>query len=110
MLTPPAGAIAGSPEPIVIMLSEDGGIEVLAEDRTYLVPPASLRTLLFLGNCVLLIEDGDATGRAYAQPAPNRDWIDFRIDGAAYIIHRSWLVRVARGIVPADRLRPARAA
>ncbi|MEN6517971.1 MAG: hypothetical protein ABFC38_07225 [Methanospirillum sp.] len=41
------------------MRGEDGGIDVLTEDRTYTLAAGSLRSLLFLGNRVRL-SGGDA--------------------------------------------------
>lgn len=102
MLTlPGAGPITGR-DPVVIMRSSDGGVDVLTEDRTYLLPRGSLRDLLFFGNRVFLVDNGEETKDAYA--LPRRDWISFWIDGASHIIHRSHFVRVVRGDIPVDRL------
>ena len=84
--------------PVVIMRSDDGGIESLAEDRTYALGIERLRHLLFFGNRVRL------AGEAVAWPGADRRWICFVLDGAAYIISRYRLVAVARGSVPADWL------
>lgn len=94
----PPGRSAAAP-PIVIMRSDDGGIELLAEDRTYALELASLRHLLFFGNRVRL-----SGGDAVAWPGADRRWICFILDGAACIISRYRLVAVARGSVPADWL------
>lgn len=101
MLNPPAL----DREPVVIMWTGDGGIEVLAEDRTYLLPKASLRDLLFLGNRVPLLKNGEATERAFASPVPFPHWITVSLDGERHLVHRMCFVRVARGDVPVDRLR-----
>ncbi|MEN6341748.1 MAG: hypothetical protein ABFC89_04225 [Methanospirillum sp.] len=83
----------------MIMRSDDGGIELLAEERTYALGLDGLRHLLFFGNRVRL--DG---GDAVAWPGADRRWICFVLDGAMYIIGRHRLVAVARGSVPADWL------
>ena len=107
MLSLPADHGVDRPEPIVVMRSEDGGLDVLEEDRTYRLPPGDLRALLFFGNRVRLNEGGAASETAAAWPGPDRRWICFAIEGTRYLIHRSRLVWVARGDVPADRLVPA---
>jgi len=89
---------ADAAPPVVIMQSEDGGIEVLAEDRTYTLGLDDLRHLLFFGNRVRL------EGGGMAWPGPDRRWCCFVLDGAMYIINRHRLVAVARGSVPADWL------
>jgi hypothetical protein len=95
-LAPPAVS-AGAP--VVIMRSEDGGIELLAEDRTYVLGIEAMRHLLFFGNRVRL--DG---GDAVAWPGADRRWICFVLDGGMHVISRYRLVAVARGSVPADWL------
>ena len=104
MLNTPATDPADRREPVVIMRSEDGGVEVLAEDRTYLLPHGSLRDLLFYGRQVRLIEGGLEADGAVAWPGPDRHWVNFVIGGIHYLVHRSRLVWVARGEIPADRL------
>jgi len=86
------------------MQSGDGGIDVLAEDRTYTLAAGSLRPLLFLGNRVRLSEGGAWSDRAAAWPGPDRQWICFALDGARYLTTRPRLVPVVRGEVPVDRL------
>ena len=85
--------------PVVIMQSAGGGIEILAEDRTYALGPDEVRHLLFYGNRVRL-----SGGEAVAWPGADRRWICFILDGGAHIIGRSRLVAVLRGSVPADWL------
>ncbi|MEN6517907.1 MAG: hypothetical protein ABFC38_06900 [Methanospirillum sp.] len=85
-------------DPVVIMRSDDGGIELLAEDRTYALGIEALRHLLFFGNRVRL------SGDAVAWPGADRRWICFVLEGAMYIVSRYRLVAVARGSVPADWL------
>ncbi len=86
-------------DPIVIMRADDGGVELLAEDRTYTLGIEALRHLLFFGNRVRL-----AGGDGVAWPGADRRWICFILDGAAYVVGRYRLVAVARGSVPADWL------
>lgn len=95
---------AVSPDHVVLLCGEDGGIDVLAEDRTYALPAEALRPLLFFGNRVRLAVNGTETDRAVAWPGSDRRWIYFILNGAAYIIGRSRLVAVARGDIPADML------
>lgn len=107
MLNIPATDLADRPDPIVVMRNADGGLDVLDEARTYRLPPGDLRALLFFGNRVRLNEDGVVSETAAAWPGPDRRWICFAIEGTQYLIHRSRLVWVVRGDVPADRLVPA---
>ena len=104
MLTPPGAGTINNRDPVVIMRSDDGGVEVLAEDRAYLLPSGSLHDLLFFGNRVRLTEDGLEVDGAVAWPGPDRRWINFAIGGVHYLLQRSRLVWVARGDVPVDRL------
>ena len=85
--------------PVVVMQSAGGGIEILAEDRTYALGPEEARHLLFYGNRVRL-----SGGDAVARPGADRRWICFILDGGAHVIGRSRLVAVLRGSVPADCL------
>jgi hypothetical protein len=91
-------------EPVVVLRGEDGGIEILTEDRAYRVPRGALRDLLFYGNRVRLERDGPGPGAAVAWPGSDRGGICFLLDGMAYVIGRSRLVGVARGDQPADWL------
>ena len=88
----------------MIMRSDGGGIDLLAEDATYRLPAEGLRALLFYGNRVRLTEGWVETDRGLAMPGPDRRWIRFVLGGTHYLIHRSRLGWVARGDVPADRL------
>lgn len=81
------------------MQSAGGGIEILAEDRTYALEPEEVRHLLFFGNRVRL-----SGGDAVAWPGADRHWICFILDGGVHILSRSRLVAVLRGSVPADWL------
>ncbi len=85
--------------PVVVMRSEHGGLELLAEDRTYALALEEVRHLLFYGNRVRL-----AGGDAVAWPGADRRWICFVLDGAMHVISRFRLVAVLRGSVPADWL------
>lgn len=87
-----------------MMRSDDGGIELLAEDRTYALGIEALRHLLFFGNRVRLTEGGTGSDRAVAWPGADRRWICFVLDGGMYVVSRYRLVAVARGSVPADWL------
>jgi hypothetical protein len=92
------------PDPVVVLRSDDGGIDVLAEDGTFGVPPGALRTLLFFGNRIRLIDRGAETDRAVAWPGPSRRWICFSLDDILYRISRSRLVAVVCGEIEAERL------
>jgi len=81
------------------MRGEDGGIDVLTEDRTYTLAAGSLRSLLFLGNRVRL-----SGGDAAAWPGPDRRWICFALEGARYLTTHPRFVAVVRGEVPVERL------
>ncbi len=92
-------------EPVVIMRSDDGGIEILAEDRTYTLTKRELRALLFLRHRVVLEEDEDGTERATAAAGPfNRRWIGFSLAGTRYYTSREKIVAVLLGRAPAEEL------
>jgi hypothetical protein len=86
----------------VIMCDRDGGVEVLAQERTFTIGAALLRDLLFFNNRVFLTENGEPAKMAYV--VPDRKWINFWIDGIHHVIQRSRFVWVARGDIPVDRL------
>jgi hypothetical protein len=84
--------------------SRSGGLEVVAEGRTYGLPAGAVHTLLALGRSVRLTEGGVETNRALAWPGPDRRWICFKVDGVPYRIPCIRLLWVARGDISSDRL------
>lgn len=88
--------------PVVILRRPDGGIDVLAEERNYVLEPDDLVPLLFWGHRVHL-----AGGRGVAWAGPDRRWICFALEGVAHLVERARLVRVLKGQVAAERLAPA---
>lgn len=83
---------------LVVMRTEDGGLEILGEDLMLLLSPDDVRVLLFFGSTVEL--DGPTGTRATIGVDPRRYAIVLVLEGRAYRAPRWAITAVARGRLP----------
>jgi hypothetical protein len=89
-------------ETLVVLRTEDGGMELLGEEVTLLLSPDDLRTLLFYGSAVEL--EGAAGATAVLTVDPRRYAITLVIGNRAFRAPRWAIQAVARGRLPAAYL------
>ncbi len=93
-------------EMLVVMRTEDGGLEFLAEDLALLLSPDDVRTLLFYGSKVELEGPGGTTGAIGVDP--RRNTVVLVLEGRVYRAPRWSLTAVASGRLPAAYLQTER--
>ena len=93
-------------EMLVVMRTEDGGLELLAEDLTLLLSPDDVRTLLFYGSTVELEGPGGTTATIGVDP--RRYAVVLVLEGRVYRAPRWSITAVARGRLPAAYLQTDR--
>jgi hypothetical protein len=93
-------------ETLIVMRTEDGGLELLGEDVTFLLSPDDVRTLLFYGSTVELEGPGGATATIGVDP--RRYALMLVLEGRVYRAPRWAITAVARGRLPAAYLQAGR--
>lgn len=89
--------------PLVVMRTEDGGLEILGESLSVLLSLDDLRTLLFFGSTVEL---ENAHGIAAVSIDPRRSTVVLVLDGREYRAPRWAITAVARGRLAAAYFQP----
>jgi hypothetical protein len=87
----------------VVMRTEDGGLELLAEDLTLRLSPDDVRTLLFYGSTVEL--DGPDGAIAAIGVEPRRYAVVMALEGRTFRAPRWAITAVAHGRLPSAYLR-----
>jgi hypothetical protein len=90
---------------LVVMRTEGGGLQILAEELTLSLSPDDVRTLLFYGSTVEL--DGPEGATAAIGVEPRRYAIVLILKGRAYRAPRWAITAVARGRLPVAYLQVA---
>ncbi len=91
---------------LVVMRTEDGGLELLGEDATLLLSPDDVRILLFYGSTVELEGPGGTTAAIGLDP--RRYAIVLVLEGRVYRAPRWAITAVARCRLPAAYLQAGR--
>lgn len=97
---------ASCDDALVVMRTEDGGLELLGDEVTLLLSSDDVRTLLFYGSTVELEGPGGAT--ATISVDPRRYTLVLVLDGRVYRAPRWAITAVARGRLPAAYLQIGR--
>ncbi len=97
---------ASCDDTLVVMRTEDGGLELLGEEVTLLLSPDDVRTLLFYGSTVELEGPGGATATIGVDP--RRYALVLVLEGRAYRAPRWAITAVARGRLHAAYLQAGR--
>jgi hypothetical protein len=92
----------------IVLRSDDGGLELLAESVTFRASPEDVRTLLFLGSTVSLEAEGGQ--KAVLRIDPRRYSVVLTYRARLFVSPRWAITSIARGRLPAAYLQNGRPA